>query len=62
VALKLIPKVGKTPRDIAGLRHECKLQRELDHPNIVRMLVKLGSILDDFTDCNFTKYFFLFLP
>jgi hypothetical protein len=41
VALKLIPKVGKSSKEIACLRHECKLQRELDHPNIVRMLVSL---------------------
>ena len=42
VALKVIPKVGKSARDIASLRHECKLQRELNHPNIVRMLVRLS--------------------
>lgn len=38
VALKLIPKVGKTDSDIATLRFEFKIQRELSHPNIVRMV------------------------
>ena len=38
VALKLIPKVGHSERELKSLRSECKIQRELDHPNIVRML------------------------
>ena len=38
VALKLIPKVGHTDKDIKSLRCECKIQKELKHPNIVRMI------------------------
>ena len=38
VALKLIPKVGKSEKDIQALRLEFKIQRELNHPNVVKML------------------------
>ena len=38
VALKLIPKVGYSDKDIQSLRSECKIQKELNHPNIVRMI------------------------
>lgn len=38
VALKLIPKVGHCDKDIQSLRSECKIQKELNHPNIVRMI------------------------
>ena len=38
VALKLIPKVGHSDKDIQSLRSECKIQKELNHPNIVRMI------------------------
>ena len=38
VALKLIPKVGHSEREIHSLRSECKIQKELNHPNIVRMI------------------------
>ena len=53
VALKLIPKVGHSfsisfsshalqvghsERELRSLRSECKIQRELDHPNIVKMI------------------------
>ena len=38
VALKLIPKVGHTEKDLKSLRCECKIQKELRHPNIVRMI------------------------
>ena len=38
VALKLIPKVGHTQKDLKSLRCECKIQKELRHPNIVRMI------------------------
>ena len=38
VALKLIPKVGHSDKDIHSLRSECKIQKELNHPNIVQLL------------------------
>ena len=38
VALKLIPKVGHSDKDIKSLRCECKIQKELKHPNIVKMI------------------------
>lgn len=38
MALKLIPKVGKNAKDLASLRQECQLQKELRHPNIVIMM------------------------
>jgi fused-like protein len=38
VALKIIPKHGKSSADIQALRNECDIQRKLNHPNIVRML------------------------
>jgi len=37
VALKLIPKKGHSEREIRSLRSECKIQRELSHPNIVHI-------------------------
>ncbi len=39
VAIKLIPKVGKTDREVAALRAELKIQQSLrPHPNVVRMI------------------------
>ena len=38
VALKLIPKLGHTDKELASLRSECKIQMSLSHPNIVRMV------------------------
>ena len=38
VALKLIPKVGKSEKDISALRQEFKIQKQLDHPNIVKVV------------------------
>jgi len=39
VALKLIPKVGKSPSEVASLREELKIQARLPmHPNVVHML------------------------
>jgi serine/threonine protein kinase len=38
VALKLIPKVGRNAKDLASLRQECQLQKELRHPHIVIMM------------------------
>ena len=30
--------MGHSERELKSLRSECKIQRELDHPNIVRMI------------------------
>ena len=30
--------VGHSERELRSLRSECKIQRELDHPNIVKMI------------------------
>ena len=38
VALKLIPKLGHSEKELSSLRSECKIQMSLSHPNIVRML------------------------
>ena len=37
VALKLIPKVGKSVSDIESIRQEVKIQQKLHHPNIVQV-------------------------
>jgi len=44
VALKLIPKVGKNAKDLASLRQECQLQKELRHPNIVIMMDAIETL------------------
>ncbi|XP_055524354.1 serine/threonine-protein kinase fused [Wyeomyia smithii] len=38
VALKIISKRGRSARELKGLRGECEIQRNLQHPNIIRML------------------------
>ncbi|KAM4025845.1 LOW QUALITY PROTEIN: serine/threonine-protein kinase 36 [Anomaloglossus baeobatrachus] len=38
VALKFIPKVGRSEKDLRGLKREIQIMRDLRHPNIVRML------------------------
>ncbi|XP_053693653.1 serine/threonine-protein kinase fused [Sabethes cyaneus] len=38
VALKIISKRGRSSRELKGLRGECEIQRNLQHPNIIRML------------------------
>ncbi|XP_055587389.1 serine/threonine-protein kinase fused [Uranotaenia lowii] len=38
VALKIISKRGRSGRELKGLRGECEIQRNLQHPNIIRML------------------------
>ena len=43
VALKLIPKMGHTDRELASLRSECKIQMSLSHPNIVRYSPQPGN-------------------
>ena len=30
--------MGHSERELRSLRSECKIQRELDHPNIVKMI------------------------
>ena len=38
VALKLIPKMAHTSSELSSLRSECKIQLQLSHPNVVKML------------------------
>ncbi|XP_019545610.2 serine/threonine-protein kinase fused [Aedes albopictus] len=38
VALKIISKRGRSGRELKGLRGECEIQRNLQHPNIIRMV------------------------
>ena len=38
IALKFIQKHGKSDKDLQKLRTEIRIQRALDHPNIIRML------------------------
>ncbi|XP_041976917.1 serine/threonine-protein kinase fused isoform X2 [Aricia agestis] len=38
VALKVIRKKGRSTKDLKNLRQECDIQRELNHPNIIRMI------------------------
>ncbi|XP_065173628.1 serine/threonine-protein kinase fused [Atheta coriaria] len=38
VALKVISKRGRSNKELTGLRRECKIQRNLHHPNIIQML------------------------
>nr|CAH0111353.1 unnamed protein product [Daphnia galeata] len=38
VALKFIPKIGRTECELQSLRHEFEIQKGLRHPNIVHML------------------------
>eukprot|EP01052_Picozoa_sp_SAG31_P027491 SAG31_NODE_2578_length_5440_cov_1.848717_5_plen_93_part_00 len=38
VALKFIPKHGKSDKELQKLRQEIRIQRELKHPNIIMML------------------------
>jgi fused-like protein len=38
VALKFIPKSGKSPKELRVLNREIEIMRELVHPNIIRML------------------------
>ncbi len=38
VALKYIPKHGKSEKDLRNLRQEIDIQRKLDHPNIIVLL------------------------
>ncbi len=39
IALKLVPKVGQSEKDIKSLRRECKIQKQLNHKNIVKVFV-----------------------
>ncbi len=38
VALKFIPKVGRSHKDLENLRREIEIMRELHHENIIEML------------------------
>lgn len=38
VALKFIPKMGRTEEELKALRREISIMSELDHPNIIRLL------------------------
>ncbi|GBP55695.1 hypothetical protein EVAR_18988_1 [Eumeta japonica] len=38
VALKVIRKKGRSTKDLKNLRQECDIQRQLNHPNIIRMI------------------------
>ncbi|XP_073402417.1 serine/threonine-protein kinase 36 isoform X2 [Dendrobates tinctorius] len=38
VALKFIPKIGRSEKELRGLKREIQIMRDLRHPNIVRML------------------------
>ncbi|KAM8962411.1 serine/threonine-protein kinase 36 [Pelodytes ibericus] len=38
VALKFIPKVGRSEKELRGLKREIQIMKDLRHPNIVRML------------------------
>ncbi|CAB3242027.1 unnamed protein product [Arctia plantaginis] len=38
VALKVIRKKGRSLKDLKNLRQECDIQRQLKHPNIIRMI------------------------
>ncbi|XP_053625231.1 serine/threonine-protein kinase fused isoform X1 [Plodia interpunctella] len=38
VALKVIRKKGRSSKDLKSLRQECDIQRQLKHPNIIRMI------------------------
>ncbi|CAK1552160.1 unnamed protein product [Leptosia nina] len=38
LALKVIRKKGRSSKDLKNLRQECDIQRQLKHPNIIRMI------------------------
>ncbi|XP_028040976.1 serine/threonine-protein kinase fused [Bombyx mandarina] len=38
VALKVIRKKGRSSKDLKCLKQECDIQRQLNHPNIIRMI------------------------
>lgn len=38
VALKFIPKVGRSQKELKNLQREIEIMRGLHHPNIVQML------------------------
>ena len=44
LALKLVPKFGQSEADINALRRECKIQREVDHENIVKAIEAFETI------------------
>ncbi|XP_039292026.1 serine/threonine-protein kinase fused [Nilaparvata lugens] len=38
IALKIISKCGRSMKELASLRSECEVQRDLCHPNIIKMI------------------------
>ncbi|CAH0555122.1 unnamed protein product [Brassicogethes aeneus] len=38
VALKVISKRGRSVKELKGFRRECEIQRDLNHPNVIKML------------------------
>ncbi|XP_015118471.1 serine/threonine-protein kinase fused [Diachasma alloeum] len=38
VAIKIIRKIGRSSKELHGLRQECEIQKHLHHPNIVQMI------------------------
>ncbi|RZF42642.1 hypothetical protein LSTR_LSTR001437 [Laodelphax striatellus] len=38
IALKIISKCGRSMKELASLRSECEVQRDLFHPNIIKMI------------------------
>ncbi|XP_059487981.1 serine/threonine-protein kinase 36 [Neocloeon triangulifer] len=38
VAFKVIPKIGRSLKELDSFRQECEVQRHLNHPNIIQML------------------------
>ena len=38
VALKFIPKVGRSEKELKNLQREIDIMRDLKHPNIIRLL------------------------
>ncbi|XP_063821651.1 serine/threonine-protein kinase fused [Ostrinia nubilalis] len=43
VALKVIRKKGRSSKDLKNLRQECDIQRQLKHPNIIRMIYSFDT-------------------
>ncbi|XP_041035941.1 serine/threonine-protein kinase 36-like [Carcharodon carcharias] len=43
VALKFIPKTGRSEKELTNLRREIEIMRGLQHPNIVQMLDSLET-------------------
>ncbi len=44
LALKLVPKVGQSEADLAALRRECQIQKNVNHDNIVKAVEAFETI------------------